>query len=114
MDEHLITVKEMPLNNNCPECYGKDGLLITFKQKVIETKLYKSITSDIQLEIKCTTCHTTIYPVQWTDEIERVVKYQRKAFTPMATSTYIKKPSWIIIASTVILIAAILILVFLA
>lgn len=99
MDENLITIKEVILPNNCPECYGQGGLVLIFKQKVTETQFYKSITSDILHEIECKTCHNPIYPVQWTDDMERVVEYQQKAFTPMATSTYIKKTSWIIIAA---------------
>lgn len=97
MDNNLITIKEVNLPNNCPECYGKGGLVLTFKQKVAETRFYKSITSEILQEIKCKTCQSPVYPVQWTDDIERIVEYQQKAFTPMATSTYIKKATWIVL-----------------
>jgi uncharacterized protein with PIN domain len=103
MDENLITVKEVALNNNCPECYGKGGLILTFKQKVIENQWYKSITSEIKELIYCNKCNHIIYPEQWTDDIDRIVEYQQKAFSPMATSTYIKKVSWIIIASIFII-----------
>jgi hypothetical protein len=111
MDETLIKVKEVNLNNNCPECYGKGGLMITFKQKVIENQFYKSITSDISHDIHCNTCHNTIYPEQWTDEIERIVEYQQKSFKPMESSTYIKKTSWIIISSVFIMLLVIGLLV---
>ena len=98
MAENLVKVKEVTLNNNCPVCYAKGSLLITFMQKVIETKFHKSITQEIKHDINCKTCNSIIYPVQWTDDIERVVDYQKKAFKPMATSTYIKKTAWIVIA----------------
>lgn len=113
MDENLITIKEVNIPNNCPECYGKGGLVLIFKQKIKETQFYKSITSEIINEIHCHTCHNPIYPVQWTDDIERIVEYQQKAFTPMATSTYIKKTSWIIAGSLalVLLIISVVILV---
>ncbi|MGE5944900.1 MAG: hypothetical protein ACM31G_11235 [Flavobacteriales bacterium] len=111
MDENLITVKEVILHNNCPECYGKGSLLLIFKQKVIESQFYKSITSDIIHEIQCKTCLNAIYPVQWTDEIERIVEYHQKAFTPMTTSTYIKKTSWIIITSVFLIALVIFLLV---
>lgn len=102
MDKNLITVKEVILHNNCPECYGKGGLILIFKQKVAETQFYKSITAEITNNIECKVCHNTIYPERWTDDIERIVEYHQKAFKPMATSTYIKKTSWIIIGSVII------------
>ncbi|WP_111308501.1 hypothetical protein [Confluentibacter sediminis] len=111
MDENLITVKEVSLNNNCPECYGKEGLILTFKQKVIQNQFYKSITLDITHSIHCKTCNNAIYPVQWTDDIERIVEYQQKSFTPMTPSTYIKKTSWIIIASVSLIAITIILLV---
>ncbi len=87
MSEKLITIKEVNLNNNCPECYGTNGLQLTFKQKFKETNLYKSITNETTQEIECKTCNTIIYPVMWTEDIERVFNYQQKAFTPKKPST---------------------------
>lgn len=107
MPEKFITIKEFVLNNNCPECYSKDGLRLAFKQKFIETKFYKSITKDIKNSIVCKTCNTTIYPVQWTDDIERVFEYHQKAFQPKKPSTYLKKASWIAIISVIVTIAII-------
>ncbi|WP_034041925.1 hypothetical protein [Wocania ichthyoenteri] len=106
MSEKFITIKEVALNNNCPECYSKDGLRLTFKQKLLETKFYKSITKEISHSITCETCNTTIYPVRWTDDIERVFEYQKKAFVPKKASTYLKKLSWIVIIFIAIVITA--------
>lgn len=89
--EKLIEAKEVGLKNNCPVCYSNKGLHLTFKQKIIETKLYKSLTSDISHEINCTNCNSVIYPVQWTDDIERVFEYHQKAFVPKKPSIYFKK-----------------------
>lgn len=97
MDDKFITVKEVALKNNCPECFNNEGLHITFRQKFIENTFYKSITSNIKYDILCKTCNSNIYPVQWTDDIERVVEYQNKAFIPKKVSTNLKKLSWIII-----------------
>lgn len=80
--EKLIEAKEVGLKNNCPVCYSNKGLRLTFKQKIIETKLYKSLTSDISNEINCTKCNSVIYPAQWTDDIDRVFEYHQKAFVP--------------------------------
>ncbi|MEP3838206.1 MAG: hypothetical protein ABJM36_11185 [Algibacter sp.] len=112
MPEKLIDIKEVALHNNCPECFSKEGLRLTFKQKIKETHFYKSITSDISHEINCTTCSSIIYPVQWTDDIERVFEYQKKAFTPKKSLTYFKKTMWISIISGILILALILALVF--
>ncbi|WP_298494299.1 hypothetical protein [uncultured Algibacter sp.] len=112
MGEKLIIVKDVALKNNCPECFSKDGLRLRFKQKIKETKFYKSITSEISYEITCSTCSNIIYPVQWTDDIDRVFEYQKKTFTPKKASTYIKKTSWIIIVSSLIIISLILFLLY--
>ncbi|WP_339893057.1 hypothetical protein [uncultured Algibacter sp.] len=112
MAEKLIEVKEVALKNNCPECFSTNGLRLNFKQKIKETKFYKSITSEISHEITCKTCKSVIYPEQWTDDIDRVFEYQKKAFTPKNSSTYLKKTSWIVIATIVVLVALILLLLF--
>ena len=97
MTEEQIPIKKVKLNNNCPVCYNKKGLILTFKQTIAENSLYKSITSNITNNIECNTCHATIYPVQWTDDIERVFKYHQKTVVPKKASTYLKKKSWVII-----------------
>ncbi|MEP1488182.1 MAG: hypothetical protein ABJK28_07120 [Algibacter sp.] len=106
MEEKFLTIKKVPLNNNCPECYSIGGLILTFKQKFIETTFYKSISSEIKYEIACKTCENSIYPVQWTDDIDRVFEYQKKAFVPKPKSTVLKKIAWIIIITAIILLFA--------
>ncbi|MDO5978477.1 hypothetical protein [Flavivirga spongiicola] len=110
MSEKLVTIKEVILKNNCPECYSNEGLRLTFKQKVIDTKFYRSMTSQISHEIACKICNTIIYPVKWTDDIERVFEYQKKAFVPKRASTYLKKTSWIAIILIIIIAIAIILL----
>ena len=95
MASKFVTVKEVRLNNNCPECYNATGLLLTFKQKHIETALYKSVSHEVSYQLDCKTCGTIIYPVRWTDDIERVVEYQQKAFKPEASTLKLKKIAWI-------------------
>ncbi|NMH86992.1 hypothetical protein [Flavivirga algicola] len=110
MSEKLVTIKEVVLKNNCPECYSNEGLRLTFKQKIIDTRFYKSITSQISHEIACKVCHTIIYPVKWTDDIEQVFEYQKRAFVPKKPLTYLKKASWfaIILASIIVLVIILL------
>jgi len=109
MNDQLITIKEVPLKNNCPECYSKEGLVLTFKQKFKETRFYKSVSNDVVEELACIKCDTAIYPVSWTDDIERVYNYQKKAFTPKKASLKLTRLAWIIfIAVDVITIGIIL------
>ncbi len=96
MSEKFLTIKEVPLNNNCPECFNKEGLQLTFKQLFKETAFYKSLTQEVAHEITCKKCETAIYPVQWTDDIERVFDYQKKAFEPKKQSFKLKKLFWIL------------------
>ncbi|RED50636.1 hypothetical protein [Seonamhaeicola aphaedonensis] len=95
MKESFITLKQVSLKNNCPECYNNKGLQLTFEQKIVETKFYKSITPNVNHSLECLVCNTIIYPVQWTDDIERVFEYQQKTIKPKKTSKYLKKASWI-------------------
>lgn len=97
MKEKHIPIKEVSLNNHCPVCYSTNGLHLTFKQRIVETNFYRSITSEITNDIKCTTCKTTIYPVQWTDDLERVFEYHKKMVSPKKPSTYLKKWSWVLL-----------------
>jgi len=108
MPDKFISFKAVVLKNNCPQCYSKDGLRLTFKQKVVETSFYKSITSEIQDKLTCNTCNSTIYPVQWTDDIERVVAYQRKAFSPKKPKTLIKNRTWLIVGIAILVIVAVI------
>ena len=109
MNEQLITIKEVSLNNNCPECYSTEGLVLTFKQKFKETQFYKSITNDVVEELVCTKCDSTIYPVSWTDDIERVYAYQKKAFTPKPSSIKLKRLAWILFIAIDLIIAFLII-----
>ncbi|RSK41816.1 hypothetical protein [Mangrovimonas spongiae] len=108
MEERFFTVKEATLNNNCPECYNNTGLHLTFKQKFIETKLYKSITNETSQEIECKVCNTIIYPARWTDDIDRVYNYHQRAFIPKKASTKLKQLAWLIIGISIVVAAGII------
>ena len=45
MENKFFTLKEVELNNNCPECYSREGLQLTFKQRFVENFFYKAITA---------------------------------------------------------------------
>lgn len=104
MSKQFVTIKEVTINNNCPECFGQDGLKLYFKQEFIETSLYKKITKNVSHDIICTKCNTPIYPVMWTDDIERVFNYHKRAFIPKKTSSKLKGLAWGLLIGSIVLI----------
>ncbi len=97
METRFVPIKTFNLNNNCPECYSKDGLQLTFKQKIKENSFYKSVTPEVTHLMLCNTCNTTIYPVRWTPDIERVFDYHQKAITPLKPNTQYKNKFWLVV-----------------
>ncbi len=79
--EKLVVIKEADLTNNCPECFNQE-LKLTFYQRHTYGKLYDRTTKDITHEIKCKKCNSMIYPVTWTEDIERVYDYYQKMIAP--------------------------------
>lgn len=93
----FFTLREVNLNNNCPECYSRDGLQLTFKQRFIENSFYKAISKETSFSLYCDVCNTTVFPARWTDDIDRVFEYQQKASAPKPISIKLKPLSWILI-----------------
>lgn len=77
----LVVISKADLTNNCPECFNQE-LTLTFYQKHAYTKLYHKITTEVTQDITCKKCNSTIYPINWTNDIERVFEYYKKALTP--------------------------------
>ena len=106
--QQYFTLKEVQLKNNCPECYSNEGLELTFKQRFVENLFYKAITEDTIYEMHCNTCNTDIFPVRWTDDIEQVVAYQKRAVTPKSKSLKLKKAGWIFVILDVLILVTVL------
>lgn len=106
--ENYFTLKAFQLNNNCPECYGNDGLQLTFKQRILENKFLKQITKELKQEMICKNCNTTIYPVRWDNDIERVVAYHERAVIPKKTSWKLKPLAYVFIGLDILLFITIL------
>ncbi|MFC4723142.1 hypothetical protein ACFO5O_12470 [Geojedonia litorea] len=104
MENQFFTLKEVNINNHCPECYSREGLQLTFKQKFIETKLYKAITSHTNCLLICNICESPIFPVRWTDDIEQVVKYHHRAIKPKPNSIKFKKVTWLLIGLVAVIV----------
>lgn len=109
--QNYFTLKEVQLKNNCPECYSNDGLVLTFKQKFVENLFYKAITENTKYEMQCKTCSTDIFPIRWTNDIEQVVAYQKRAVTAKPKSLKLKKAGWIFIIVDVLLFLTVMLFV---
>lgn len=79
--EKLITIQKAELTNNCPECFNQD-MTLTFFQKHTYGRFFHRITGEITHEIRCNKCDSLIYPVNWTDDIERSFEYYQKMVNP--------------------------------
>lgn len=114
METKFFTLREVELNNNCPECYSQDGLQLTFKQRFIENFFYKAISKETSYSLFCGVCKTLISPARWTDDIELVFEYQQRASPPKPSSFKLKTLSWILIGLLVaiIIVSVLLILGF--
>ncbi|UGU14278.1 hypothetical protein LS482_11195 [Sinomicrobium kalidii] len=105
LNAKLVTIKETSLANNCPECYTDTGLVLTYYQKHIESRWYKKVTGEVSHVLHCKKCDTTIYPVKWTDDIERVLEYYSKAVTPGKRSFRLTRLSYILILLLIVILA---------
>lgn len=66
------------LINNCPLCFGTNGLEISFSEAHIENRFFFKPDKELSVDLFCHTCNQQIYPVSWTSDIERVYEYQQK------------------------------------
>lgn len=104
--EHILHIAR--LKNNCPECYATDGLEISFVQMEKETQFYKKHEAKIDETLFCHSCGNVIYPVNWTEDIERVYQYNKKQATPKNSVFRLKPISYGIIVLGIILVATLL------
>ncbi|WP_224483995.1 hypothetical protein [Robertkochia aurantiaca] len=102
MSVNATLIKEAELSNNCPECYSNDSLRLQFYQKHLENLLYTKATSTITESLKCSKCKTTIYPVRYTEDIERVRDFYFKTLERPATGIKLRLLSWILLLAVII------------
>ncbi|MDO6818381.1 hypothetical protein [Zobellia sp. 1_MG-2023] len=103
--EKLVMIKEADLTNNCPECFNQD-LKLSFYQKHKAGKLFNSITNEVTSKIVCNKCGTDIYPVSWTDDIERSFKYYEKMVIPDRSTITFTSLFWILSLLLIAVVAA--------
>ncbi len=98
-------IREAPLNNNCPECYNQD-MTLRFYQDHLDSRFYHRVLSGVSRELQCNTCSSIIYPVSWTEDIERSVDYYEKLVQPEPAALRLKPLFFIVVLLAVVLIAA--------
>jgi hypothetical protein len=103
--EELIVIKEADLTNNCPECFNQD-MKLTFFQKHLITRFYNRTTSEISNKITCNKCGSVVYPVQWTENIERSFEYFQKMVIPEPKSVKFTKFFYILLVLIIVLAGA--------
>ncbi len=104
--EKLEIIKEADITNNCPECFNQD-LRISFYQKHKYGKLVHRTTNEITHKIKCNKCDSTIYPVNWTDDIERIFEYYQKMVSPQKASIKFTSLFYFLMISVLVLIGVV-------
>lgn len=103
--EKLVVIKEADLTNNCPECFNQD-LKLSFYQKHRYGKLSHKITNEVTHKIICNKCDSDIYPVSWTDDIERSFKYYQKMAEPERSSLEFTSLFWTLILLLIVVVGA--------
>lgn len=101
---HILLTSQ--LKNNCPTCYGNDGLEFTFTQDEKENRLIRKPSPDIEHILYCHNCKTHIYPVDWTEDIELVYEYNRKLAETKRHHLQVKPLMYILILIGLVLVGA--------
>jgi len=103
--EKQLIIQQSDLTNNCPECYNQD-LTLTFYQRHSYGKLYHRTTADVTHELRCNKCNSIIYPVKWTEDIERSFNYYQKTVSPARASIRFTALFFILILLLICLVGA--------
>lgn len=83
--EEQVVLKRTTITNNCTECFSQD-LELTFFQKSMLSPFYRRITDVVTHRLQCKKCDSVLHPVNWTDDIERVLEYYKKQISPKPRS----------------------------
>jgi len=101
MSKTLTRFYTAELKNNCPECFSKEGLELSFHQEWKNTRWLKKATHSVKEILRCNHCHADIYPVSWTEDIDRVYNYHLK-LAEKVRYFRLKPLSWVLIGLTLI------------
>ncbi len=108
MSLHKYVLHTAKINNNCPECYSKEGLEFTFEQENYENQFYSKARKEVIETLYCHNCNQQVFPVNWTEDIERVHEYHSKLAQPKSSGLKLKPVAYAIILFDVVTIAIII------
>lgn len=97
MSHRRKVFQEATLSSNCPECYASNSLLFTVYQKEIDNRWFYKLSTDLSEDITCKKCETPIYPVRYTDDIERVKAFYLKSMGEPKKVFRIKKTVYLVV-----------------
>ena len=97
------TLHTARLKNNCPECFANNGLEFSFTQEQTIKKLFTTSSKKISEKLYCHTCNNTIYPVNWSEDIERVYNYHKKQVHQKKSGMRFTALGYLFIAGSIIL-----------
>ena len=101
-------IHQASVNNNCPNCYFTGGLRFDFYQVEKETPFFRKVAREITSTLHCSKCDTRIFPIKWSEDIERVEMYHRKLAKNKAPGIYLKPPGYILAFTIVASLIAVL------
>ncbi len=101
---HILHIAR--LKNNCPTCGGTNGLELTFTQDEKENAFLHRPNPKIDDRLFCHNCKNPIYPVNWTEDIERVYDYNKKIAESHRKYLKVNPLLYILIFAAIILVAA--------
>ena len=107
MSSKIHSLHTARLKNNCPTCFGTDGMEFTFTQTEKETLFFKKPATKIDNRLYCHTCKNDIYPVSWTEDIERVFDYNKKIAETNKQYLKVKPLFYILVIAAIVLISAV-------
>lgn len=104
--EKLNVIKEADITNNCPECFNQD-MKLSFYQKHTYGRLFHRTTNEVTHQIKCNKCQSLIYPINWTEDIERSFDYYQKMVKPERPSISFTSLFYILVLLLIVLVGAV-------
>ncbi|MCH2490128.1 MAG: hypothetical protein MK211_08265 [Flavobacteriales bacterium] len=107
MEATSKVVHTATISNNCPICYANDGLEFTFTQQIKDTPLYSKSEKNVNGSLYCHNCNSAVYPVNWTEDIERVNDYHKKLAVPEHQGIKLKPLAYVIIVADLLVLIAI-------
>lgn len=108
MGEKTNILHTARLKNNCPTCFQTDGLEFTFSQTEKENAFVHKPNPKIEESLYCHNCRNNIYPVNWTEDIERVYDYNKKLAETNKQYLTIKPLVYILIVLAIVIVAGLL------